>query len=148
MFLSARFGNLGGSLCCSTINKLPCNGGVHKLPCQKGGRRTAVPVISLSQLSFAVGAVIFRAIRQALFVISAVYWLDCVCSQSLVQICLTLLFAECIGCCWWLHQQTSKWWCHLRPKVDGRTAGTRDVLVAVVLRFRCGDIQCDAASVL
>jgi hypothetical protein len=41
-----------------------------------------------------------------LSVISAVIGLI-VNSLSLVQICLTLLFAECIGCCWWLHQQTS-----------------------------------------
>jgi hypothetical protein len=41
-------------------------------PRPKVDGRLAVPVMSLSQLSFAFGAVIFRAMRQALFVISAV----------------------------------------------------------------------------
>ena len=35
-----------------------------------------------------------------------------------------------------------------RPKVDGRMAVPRDVLVAVVLRYRYGNIQSDAASVI
>ena len=41
-------------------------------PRPKVDGRLAVPVMSLSQLSFAFGAVRVRAIRQALFVISAV----------------------------------------------------------------------------
>ena len=41
-------------------------------PRPKVDGRTAVPVMSLSQLSFAFGAVRVNAMRQALFVISAV----------------------------------------------------------------------------
>jgi hypothetical protein len=77
-------------------------------PRPKVDGRTAVPVMSLSQLSFAFGAVIFRAMRQALSLISAVIGLISLNSQLLAQIYLTLLCAECIGCCWWLHQRTSK----------------------------------------
>jgi hypothetical protein len=67
----SNLNTLGASGCVARIiSKFPNNGGVAKA---KGGRQNGgAYVMSLSQLSLAFGAVIVRAIRQELSVISAV----------------------------------------------------------------------------
>ncbi len=131
---------VGGS-----INKLPRNGSVTKA---KGGRQNGstynvlVAVVlrcrgGNSQSNTA--GIIGNFSGNRLDCVAVNYWHRFVLNLN------TLGASRCVA------RLISKLPCNggiAKAKGRWQNGGTRDVLVAVILRFRCGDSQCDAASIV
>jgi hypothetical protein len=105
--------------------------------------------MSLSQLSFAVGAVRLNAMRQAVVGNLGGNWLDCVAvnywRRLVLYIDALVSTSRCIA------STIGKLPCNggvAKAKGGRQNGGTRNILVTVILRFWCSDIQSDAARVV